>query len=431
MKSETCSRIFRKVALERLSSPEQLDQLMRITTPAGWLTLLALGTLLACAVVWGFWGSIPTRLEGNGILMKSGGIYSISSQDAGRVKSLLCGPGDEVRAGEIVALIGQLNTLDQIAEAQKKLEQAQIKHKQTMDFTVAELRLNKQSIKQQRENLVLTNQALQQRLDLLDEQLRDRERLVKLGLITKQKVISTEQEINSAKQEFRSNRNQIKQLAIKELQLENQITEKLLDLEDQITNAEQELQNLQDSLTEDARVVSPFDGKIVGMNVALGDMVEPATSLMTAEQTGPNAGILEAVMFFASEGKKIRPGMKAEITPTVVKKERYGSIIGLVTSVSPFPMDPKEMNRLLRNENLAETLSKEGSSIEVRLALVPDPRTSSGYKWTSSQGPPFAIGPGMMASGSVTVERRPPVQLIIPLMKKYLLGIGQEEDKNI
>ena len=34
--------IFRKVALERLSSPEQLDQLLQVTDPKGWMALGAL-----------------------------------------------------------------------------------------------------------------------------------------------------------------------------------------------------------------------------------------------------------------------------------------------------------------------------------------------------------------------------------------------------
>ena len=43
--------IFRKEALERLSSPEQLDQLMKIVTPRSLLPLLALGGLLGCGLV--------------------------------------------------------------------------------------------------------------------------------------------------------------------------------------------------------------------------------------------------------------------------------------------------------------------------------------------------------------------------------------------
>ena len=35
--------LFRKVSLDRLSSPEQLDQLLRVTDPKSWLGLFAVG----------------------------------------------------------------------------------------------------------------------------------------------------------------------------------------------------------------------------------------------------------------------------------------------------------------------------------------------------------------------------------------------------
>ena len=58
--------IFRKVALERLSSPEQLDQLMQVTSPRGWLALGAFGALLLTALGWSVLGSIPTDATGEG-----------------------------------------------------------------------------------------------------------------------------------------------------------------------------------------------------------------------------------------------------------------------------------------------------------------------------------------------------------------------------
>jgi len=64
-------RLFRRKALEKLASPERLDQLMSITTVRGWLTLLALGSLIVAAAVWGFFAKIPTTLSGEGILRSS------------------------------------------------------------------------------------------------------------------------------------------------------------------------------------------------------------------------------------------------------------------------------------------------------------------------------------------------------------------------
>ncbi|MEY4095680.1 MAG: hypothetical protein RLZZ53_2879, partial [Acidobacteriota bacterium] len=34
-------KIFRKVALDRLASPEQLDLLMEVTSPRSWIALVA------------------------------------------------------------------------------------------------------------------------------------------------------------------------------------------------------------------------------------------------------------------------------------------------------------------------------------------------------------------------------------------------------
>ena len=61
--------IFRKEALERLSSPEQLDQLMQIVTPRSWLPLGVLGALLVCGLLWSFFGRIPVTTTGRGVLV--------------------------------------------------------------------------------------------------------------------------------------------------------------------------------------------------------------------------------------------------------------------------------------------------------------------------------------------------------------------------
>lgn len=61
--------IFRKEALERLSSPEQLDQLIQIVTPRSLLPLVALSGLLGCGLLWSLFGRIPVTTTGNGALV--------------------------------------------------------------------------------------------------------------------------------------------------------------------------------------------------------------------------------------------------------------------------------------------------------------------------------------------------------------------------
>lgn len=40
------NKVFREEALERLSSPEQLDKLMRVVKPQTWLPLASMGCLV-------------------------------------------------------------------------------------------------------------------------------------------------------------------------------------------------------------------------------------------------------------------------------------------------------------------------------------------------------------------------------------------------
>ena len=62
--------IFRQVALERLSSPEQLDQLMPLIALRGWVALLTLIGLVVLALAWSAFDTIPTQVTGRGILIR-------------------------------------------------------------------------------------------------------------------------------------------------------------------------------------------------------------------------------------------------------------------------------------------------------------------------------------------------------------------------
>jgi hypothetical protein len=69
MSDDSQSSIFRKESLERLSSPEQLDQLMQVVSPRSWLPLATLGCLLGLALAWSVLGRIPITASGQGILV--------------------------------------------------------------------------------------------------------------------------------------------------------------------------------------------------------------------------------------------------------------------------------------------------------------------------------------------------------------------------
>lgn len=66
MASSRRNSVFRAAALERLSSPEQLDERMQVVSPRGWLALAALGALLLAVVLWGCLGRIAVEVHARG-----------------------------------------------------------------------------------------------------------------------------------------------------------------------------------------------------------------------------------------------------------------------------------------------------------------------------------------------------------------------------
>ena len=57
------SDLFRKKSLDRVSSPEQLNDYIRVTTPAVWLVLLALVILLAGMLLWSILGTVTVQTD--------------------------------------------------------------------------------------------------------------------------------------------------------------------------------------------------------------------------------------------------------------------------------------------------------------------------------------------------------------------------------
>ncbi len=78
--------IFRKESLDKVSSPEQLNNYIRVSSPSIWLVLGAAVVLLVSMLVWAVFGTLPTTVTLNGV--QNGGelvCYApdISSVDVG------------------------------------------------------------------------------------------------------------------------------------------------------------------------------------------------------------------------------------------------------------------------------------------------------------------------------------------------------------
>lgn len=57
--------LFRQSSLKKLSSPEQLDAYIQVSSPGVWLLLAAIGAVLAGILIWGLTGRLPTTVAAN------------------------------------------------------------------------------------------------------------------------------------------------------------------------------------------------------------------------------------------------------------------------------------------------------------------------------------------------------------------------------
>jgi biotin/lipoyl-binding protein/HlyD family secretion protein len=266
--------LFREEAMDKMLSPDELDELMRVTDPRGWLALIALLALVVAAVAWGVFGSIPVEVGGDdGVLIHSGARHGVASQVSGLVTEVRVKTNDHVKEGQVIARV-------------------------------------------QRESGAKTD------------------------------------------------------------------------------------------------VVSLYSGRADEVLVQKGMVLDRGQQVAVLEDGNKP---LEAVVFVPTEqGKQLEKGMQVHISPTTAKVQEYGFIEGKVSSVSEFPVTRVEMFAVLANQSLVDTLRTSEDQLQVNVKLRSDPSTPSGFKWSSSKGPPFSISHGTPCTATFVLGRQHPVNLVFP-----------------
>lgn len=94
--------LYRKSALERMSNPEQLDKVLKVTSPMSWIALIGITLIIIVTLVWSIIGTIPETITAKGVVSAVVGSNSIYTEDAGKVVSLRVREGDEVHLGDPV-----------------------------------------------------------------------------------------------------------------------------------------------------------------------------------------------------------------------------------------------------------------------------------------------------------------------------------------
>lgn len=468
------SKIFRKKALERSSSPERLDQAMKAIRPQNWLPLTALGSLVVAGVIWSVVGRIPITVTGQGVLIYPGKVTPVQSIAAGRLVTMNVKVGDAVKKGQILGTVDQIELQNQLQQQRRKLsdlesqnqganslqslrEQQELKTieqqrqslrqrlAQTQGLTPIVKDKSILSIKQQRRSLQQSRNAA---LSVSPTQKRLYEgvkMLEKQGAVSKQVLLREQQTYQQSLQRIADIDAQIRELDVRQVDVEKAYRENLSQINDlrsqlqeletkqksqreqdfqstinrqnQIQEVKRSIGQLELQLNQNSQIISQHNGRILEISAGAGQIIATGAPVLTIQAEEASNKLIGLTFFPVGEGKKIRKGMKVQITPTTVERERFGGIVGNITDVSAFPVSKEGALSIIGNAEVVQSLVSQGPQIQVSAELIPDKSTKSGYKWSSSKGPDSSVSSGTTTTVQVTTEERAPISFVFPILR--------------
>lgn len=410
------NRLFRQAALDRLSSPDQLDRAIVITDPRGWIVAATLGALLTALVVWGFAGSLPTNVPGKGILISQGGrVVAAMSPAAGQIDALLVRLGDTVAEGQPIARVAQLDVRTKLDNARILASEQTAERDRIRRGHDREQGLLAANQAQQRKALEQSIAASAEQAEWLATRLHDTANLVRQGIMPRTQVQSIQTDLAKARQQQADSRVSLAKLKAEENDMALRHARELADAEAKLSTTQRDIRELETRLERDTQVLAPAAGRVTELRAPTGTVVASGAVVAGIETAGAT---LEAVAYIPTKhGKMLVPGMTVRIAPDNVRREEFGTLQGVVRSVSAFPSSRESMVAVLQNDALATEFSKDGAPYEARIELLPGD-TASGYAWSSRQGPPLRLVSGTTLTVDITVRQQKPAALIVPLLRK-------------
>lgn len=406
--------IFRKSALERMARPERLDHPVRLVGSSGWLVLLCLLSLIGAGLVWTVVTFAPVKVRGQGILIDAAGLVELVSEQGGRLQSIDIAPGDLIEEGQILASLSRSDLRRELTGAQALLADQQQRYEQLL--AAQDERAERETAADARRVAALdsTRQTLLARLPVLQELAVELVPLAERGVVPQSRLLEAQISVSDLEERISNLLQEAQNIALEASEREAQRAFELLEERLSIDEQIRLIARLEAQLAEESVIRSTHTGRVVEMQVNVGDVLPEGGALATLTQTGEDRQLVALMFVPPEEGKRIEPGMVAEISPTTVEREVFGHITAEVLSVAELPATPEGMRRVLQNDQLVQQLSLEGAPIEVRVLLTLDDTTETGFAWSASDGPVAGVNAGTLLEGQIVIEERPIIDLVIP-----------------
>ncbi len=412
---------FRKSALEKLSTPEKLDQLIKVTGPKAWIALLTVSLALSTGIAWAVFGKVKTKLNAVGVVL-GGQVHEVVATSSGQLVKLKVAIGDKVKEGDIIAAIQQPELIQQIESAKAVLADRKLEMGKLMSYGSQGSQLEGELISQNRVSILGEIESEKKKLAFLNNQLESENNLLNKGLIVKSQVANTKQQIDASQNTIERLKSQMVETSNRKLNIGYDLQQKITLQNQRIAEAERNLQFISERYETQSNIRSSYSGEVVEVLTDAGVVVGAGTPLFKLKNQDEDklSNKLKGVLYIPSQdGKKIKKGMEAFVVPSTVQPQEFGFIKGKVTYISDFPITQQGMMNSVKNDQLAKGLLSSGPLFEVHVEFEKDADSFSGFKWTSAKGPEIAIKEGTSCMGKITIKQENPAAIVVPAFKKF------------
>ncbi len=424
--------IFRQDALEALASPERLDELVRIIRPRDWVLLAIIGVIAAGVLAWSVFGRLPTAVNGQGILIYPRNVVPFQAPATGRLVTVAVQVGARVAKGDLVGTIDLADTRRELIESRRQLADLEVQDREKSALERDQAGLQAQDLEAQRRFQL-------QRRDNLEQSIRDAEQLAPIlaARLAGQKALQDQglspavsEDLLAAQKEQLANRvnisslraevtevgSQLKQLEMQQRDLARKTLEAATARRNEMQRLAGTIAVLEAQVERSGRIASEFPGTVLEVSKAPGEVVSTGERIGLMALEGAAVRLLCHAYLPVGEGKRVQAGMRAQVVPDTVPRERFGGIVGRVRWVSPFPVTREGAAAVIGSQEVAARLVTT-PSIEVIVDLETDPATFSGFRWTSSRGPAMKMSAGTTTVSRITVEERAPITYLLPFLR--------------
>lgn len=367
---------FRPAALEAHDVDQPEDAILRVAPPFRVAVTLLLSSLVFAFVALAFVCDIDVTARGRGVLRVRGGVHLVSAQVPGIVTEVAARSGDEVHAGDVIALLDSATVRAKLLEATERLAVsratlARVEGHRKALYAERLARLKDQSdlLAERAKSGATSVASAEKRASTFDN-------LSKAGLASTLDVGQAAEEHEQAVRAELSTRQELATVRSQLAGVEVELDTDLWKARAAVREAAAERDSAALALDQ-LKIVAPRDGRMEAVLVRVGDTLSAGAAV---GKLVPADAQLEVISFIPERDRAfLEPGRHARMELEQLPVSEFGALSGSVRRIATDIALVAEIH-----EALGEAAAAEGAFVRVELTLNDDDQTKKLMKYLRS-----------------------------------------------